>query len=68
MERKASLTRWGLVCVVVLLAGIFLIHSEYLISLVNLSKYDGVYYDMEFSVNDIAIGIKDALKEDEEDE
>ena len=36
------------------------------------SKYnknsDGVYYDMEFSVNDIAIGIKDALKEDEEDE
>ena len=36
------------------------------------SKYDknsdGVYYDMEFSVNDIAIGIKDALKEDEEDD
>ena len=36
------------------------------------SKYDknsdGIYYDMEFSVNDIAIGIKDALKEDEEDE
>lgn len=36
------------------------------------SKYnknsDGVYYDMEFSVNDIAIGIKDAIKEDEEDD
>lgn len=46
MERKASLIRWGLVCVVVLLAGIFLIHSEYIISLVNLSKYDGVYYSI----------------------
>ena len=29
---------------------------------------DGVYYDMEFSVNDISIAIKDAIKEAEEDD